>query len=596
MLRSLLIRLAIAFMIPGSLIAQDTLLVAWEATPGHLENTIGADTTATGEQAHHVYLLEAGKTYLMLTEMNLNHDLNITGQVPAAGQYPATIQPMPGSDGALGFTNWPNGNFQVYGDAELTLRNLLFNGTAVDQSAVLASLCNSRGEFNKIVIDHVVISNYDLWVHSSLGQRADFHMTNSVAKAFTGYPNGQFFGGLVWGGGSWMGTYDTLIMENNTFNHIQGEAIVIYSDVDHGRIDHNTFANVVMGAIWYRGQNNLWVRNNLFYNTKSHMQSTYDISGWGVWHPGGQGQMSVMPDYTKADTTVRNPDGQVWNHMNRNIKYYNNVWWHSSELTTAMTTTQPWEWEVITTEIDTTVTPPDTTTTTSMQGDTMLALELQSKWYGDSTAITLAQDRGVMEMNNWNVDPGLNLDPGYITRQLERTMDFRDNLASDTAPFDTRFWQYEHDNDYVNVEWPMHIDMSYDPNSAAATASTTGGPVGDPKWMMPGSYWILGTHDDDHNTSALPNKFSLKQNYPNPFNPSTDISFTLDKKADVSLTVYNMLGQKVRTLVSGTKNAGTHTFKWDGRDNSAKAVSAGVYMYTLSDGTSTITKKMALMK
>ena len=596
MLRSLLIRLAIAFMVPASLIAQDTLLVTWEATPGHLESTIGGDTTATGEQAHHVYLLEASKTYLMLTEMNLNHDLNITGQVPAAGQYPATIQPMPGPDGALGFTNWPNGNFQVYGDAELTLRNLLFNGTAVDQSAILASLCNSRGEFNKIVIDHVVISNYDLWVHSSLGQRADFHMTNSVAKAFSGYPNGQFFGGLVWGGGSWMGTYDTLIMENNTFNHIQGEAIVIYSDVDHGRIDHNTFANVVMGAIWYRGQNNLWVRNNLFYNTKSHMQSTYDVSGWGVWHPGGQGQMSVMPDYTKEDTTVHNPDGQVWNHMNRNIKYYNNVWWHSSELTTAMTTTQPWSWEVITTEIDTTVTPPDTTTTTTMQGDTMLALELQSKWYGDSTAITLAQNRGVMEMNNLNSDPGINLDPNYITRQLERTMDFRDNLASDTAPFDTRFWQYEHDNDYVNVEWPMHIDMSYSATSAAATASTTGGPVGDPKWMMPGNYWILGTDDDDHNTSAVPSKFALKQNYPNPFNPSTDISFTLDKKADVSLTVYNMLGQKVRTLVSGTKNAGTHTFKWDGRDNSSKAVSAGVYMYTLSDGTSTITKKMALMK
>ena len=137
--------------------------------------------------------------------------------------------------------------------------------------------------------------------------------------------------------------------------------------------------------------------------------------------------------------------------------------------------------------------------------------------------------------------------------------------------------------------------MSYDPNSAAATASTTGGPVGDPKWMSPGSYWILGTKDDVH-TSAVPSKFSLKQNYPNPFNPSTDISFTLDKKADVSLTVYNMLGQKVRTLVSGTKNAGTHTFNWDGRDNSSKAVSAGVYMYTLSDGTSTITKKMALMK
>ena len=601
MLRSLMIILAVAFAVPLSADGHDTLLVAWSSTPGHLESTIGADTTATGEQAHDVYLLEAGKTYLMLTEMNLNHSLNITGQVPAAGQYPATIQPMPGSDGALGFTNWPNGNFQVYGTGTvLTLKNLLFNGTAVDQSAVLQSLVNTRGEFNKVHIDHTVISNYDLWVHATFGQRNDFIMTNSVAKAFTGYPNGQYFGGITWGGGSWMGTYDTLIIENSTFNHIQGEGVVIFSDVDHGRVDHNTFANVIMNVVWYRGHNNLWVRNNLFYNTKSHMQSTYDISGWGVWHPGGHGKMTVMPDHTKEDTVVHNPDGQVWNHMNRNIKYYNNVWWDSPELTEAMSTTTPWEWEVITTSVDSTdngdgTMTYDTTTVSTMQADTMLSLATQQRWYGDSTAVTLAQNRGVMEMNNLNVDPGLNLDPGYITQQLARTWDFRDDLASNTPPFDTRFWQYEHDNDYVNVEWPMHIDMSYDPNSAAASASTTGGPVGDPKWMTPGSYWMLGTKDDTH-ASAVPSEFSLKQNYPNPFNPTTDISFTLDKKSDVSLIVYNMLGQKVRTLVSGSRNAGTHTFKWDGRDNSSKAVSAGVYMYTLSDGTNTITKKMALMK
>ena len=82
----------------------------------------------------------------------------------------------------------------------------MFNGTAVDQSAVLQSLVNTRGEFNKVHIDHTVISNYDLWVHATFGQRNDFIMTNSVAKAFTGYPNGQYFGGITWGGGSWMGT------------------------------------------------------------------------------------------------------------------------------------------------------------------------------------------------------------------------------------------------------------------------------------------------------------------------------------------------------------------------------------------------------
>ena len=70
MLRSLTIVLAIAFVVPLSADGHDTLLVAWSSTPGHLENTIGADTTATGEQAHDVYLLEANKIYLQLYEIS----------------------------------------------------------------------------------------------------------------------------------------------------------------------------------------------------------------------------------------------------------------------------------------------------------------------------------------------------------------------------------------------------------------------------------------------------------------------------------------------------------------------------------------------
>ena len=56
-----------------------------------------------------------------------------------------------------------------------------------------------------------------------------------------------------------------------------------------------------------------------------------------------------------------------------------------------------------------------------------------------------------------------------------------------------------------------------------------------------------------------------KQNYPNPFNPTTDISFSLDQASDVNLTIFNLLGQKVRVLVNGTKNVGIHTMTWNGQ-------------------------------
>ena len=93
-----------------------------------------------------------------------------------------------------------------------------------------------------------------------------------------------------------------------------------------------------------------------------------------------------------------------------------------------------------------------------------------------------------------------------------------------------------------------------------------------------------------------PAKFELAQNFPNPFNPTTDITFSIDRAANVDLSIYNMLGQKVRTLTTGSKVAGTHVLRWDGRDESGSSVSTGIYLYTLTDGSTSITKKMALMK
>ena len=240
--------------------AADTLKVVWKGEPGNIESIIKADTTSDGKQAHDVYLLEANKIYLQLTEINVNSNMNITGAAYAAGEHPATIQPMPGADGKSGFTNWPNGNFQVYGTGtRLTVDNVILNGAALSQTFNLGSVVTSRGDLNRVHLNNVVASHYVTFVHSTFGTSTDFLFTNSIAKAFTNGPGGQYFGGLTWGGGSWMGTIDTLVIENSTISNVIGEAIVIYSQVDHGLVNHNTFANIVMGAIWYRGQNNMTV-------------------------------------------------------------------------------------------------------------------------------------------------------------------------------------------------------------------------------------------------------------------------------------------------------------------------------------------------
>jgi len=80
----------------------------------------------------------------------------------------------------------------------------------------------------------------------------------------------------------------------------------------------------------------------------------------------------------------------------------------------------------------------------------------------------------------------------------------------------------------------------------------------------------------------VPASFTLSQNYPNPFNPTTTIKYTLPTAFDVELHVYNLLGQKVRTLISNQiQSAGQHIVQWNGKDESDSAVASGTYIYRL---------------
>ena len=100
----------------------------------------------------------------------------------------------------------------------------------------------------------------------------------------------------------------------------------------------------------------------------------------------------------------------------------------------------------------------------------------------------------------------------------------------------------------------------------------------------------------DEEKAGLPDKFALHQNYPNPFNPSTTISFDLPLGGDVSVTVWNLLGEKVRTLHSGQMNPGRHTVVFDGRNGSGAPLATGIYLYRLDAESYTKTRKMLLMK
>ncbi|MCD6248900.1 MAG: T9SS type A sorting domain-containing protein [candidate division Zixibacteria bacterium] len=97
-------------------------------------------------------------------------------------------------------------------------------------------------------------------------------------------------------------------------------------------------------------------------------------------------------------------------------------------------------------------------------------------------------------------------------------------------------------------------------------------------------------------TGELPTKFELNQNYPNPFNPVTVIKFDLPKKAHTTLTIFNVLGQRVTTLVDEDLAPNFYEIEWNGTTDAGNQVASGIYFYRLSAGENVTTKKMMLLK
>ena len=95
---------------------------------------------------------------------------------------------------------------------------------------------------------------------------------------------------------------------------------------------------------------------------------------------------------------------------------------------------------------------------------------------------------------------------------------------------------------------------------------------------------------------TVPTVFALEQNYPNPFNPSTQIRYAIPDQSMVTISIYDMMGRKIRTLIQGNISAGYHTTVWNATNDKGLPVGAGMYIYTIRTGTYHQMKKMVLLK
>lgn len=155
---------------------------------------------------------------------------------------------------------------------------------------------------------------------------------------------------------------------------------------------------------------------------------------------------------------------------------------------------------------------------------------------------------------------------------------------------------------WINFE-PAHGGVSVDPATGVFSGYAWGESIGWIKFSgtaQNGDRYLTKianvTAVADGDESGLPQSFRLHSNVPNPFNDQTSIRYDLPITSVVRLSVYNLVGQPVRTLVAGEIGAGTNQVVWDGRDDRGQPAATGVYMYRLTTGQQKVIRRMLLLR
>ncbi len=135
--------------------------------------------------------------------------------------------------------------------------------------------------------------------------------------------------------------------------------------------------------------------------------------------------------------------------------------------------------------------------------------------------------------------------------------------------------------------WPPTGQLGYSNTNAVSYI---------PRHKLPVCISCVDVRELEGSEDSRPSEFRLAQNYPNPFNPATNIEFSLVKATHVQIEIFNIVGQKVKTLVDEEMKAGNYLADWDGTDQSGDPVSSGIYFYRMKTDEFSDMKKMLLVK
>ena len=367
--------------------------------------------------------------------------------------------------------------------------------------------------------------------------------------------------------------YDTLIVTNSSYVGSSSYLWVGPNPSGYALFDHNTVANIMANPFFTPGMANTTITNNIFYNTQIYGQdSTENAGGWFGEEASRVAALGGLSHGTISfDTLSAYWDSVGYKETSRNINVSNNVYYDDATVVAFRTRS-------LTVTVSNAAGTGDSTYTNQ---------RYDVPWMNAEVTAMFAANSSLTAANNQNVDPVFT-SSYHINHVRDEMIAHSTDYQEDRATSGSVYWLSDSDRNYDVVADPIVEDFRYT-STTVVTASTVGGPVGDPRWH--------GTFADiEASKGILPESITLDQNYPNPFNPSTEITYSLNNDSHVTLTVYNMVGQKVNVLENNNQTAGSHTVQWNGTDLSGRPVSSGVYLYTLESGDFTMTKKMILMR
>lgn len=529
----------------------EMLIPPWNGS-NYLNDVIVGDTTATGDRVDpdRIYLLQRNGVYFVNTPIrNTNWVLRIKAQ-DGTERRPVIFLVKNTTTG-----NNPAAFLQVAGN--IWLKNLIISGILeADTSSfslMQGQLIGTNQAGKDIEIDSCILTNSN-GNHVRTDQAARvIKVTNTI------FANMGYLGRSNLGAGKAIDvravSCDTLLLVNNTFVNFQDRIIRHFNStaaINNFIFDHNTIVNgmsyhgtIVLGIVGekVRITNNLFIDPFALGNDTDYVRQA-EFNESGELDPFGNRRMTWIFSVNN-DVTNWQISNNYYSISDSGQAFYNR---HAAAGVTGEGS--PLSWHI----------------NSKLGADSVNAFKKESTQLNKIPMLMTA-------MMDWYRRP---INEGGAGKTKATT-----NFNRLLYDYDRKGWQYLNDT----------MDCAYATSLPAYTASQGGFPLGDLNWFptkkQEWQTWVTDVKEPDFTPTA----FALNQNYPNPFNPTTKISFNLLVDGKTSLSVYNVLGQKVATLIDKELTKGSHEVQFD-----ASKLSSGVYFYKLESGNNLEIKKMMLLK